>query len=78
MGMVRFLRKSWLTLAIIICAVSLVPVTLGIVNNNDKTYLTVGIGIFMAGILFALVCILLVGASTFGKKSAAPKARQRQ
>ncbi len=75
----RFLRKSWLTLAIIICAAALVPVTLGIINNNDKTYLEVGIGIFMVGILFALVCILLVGVASFNKKGAGtPKARERQ
>ncbi len=73
--MVRFLRKSWLTLAIIICALALVPVTLGVVNN-DKNYQILGIGIFMVGILFALVCILLVGASSFGKKGA-PKAGQK-
>ncbi|HEY7349586.1 MAG TPA: hypothetical protein VH599_14825 [Ktedonobacterales bacterium] len=75
--MVRFLRKTWVTLAIIICAIALVPVALGIINDNDKTYLAVGIGIFLAGCLFALVCILLVGAAAFNKKSA-PKARQRQ
>jgi ethanolamine transporter EutH len=75
--MVRFLRKSWLTLAILICAVALVPVAMGIINNNDKTLLEVGIGIFMAGIIFALVCILLVGAASFNKKGA-PKARQKQ
>ena len=75
--MVRFLRKSWLTLAIIICALALVPVMLGIINNNDKTYLLVGIGIFMVGILFALVCILLVGATSFSKKDTS-KARQKQ
>ncbi len=73
--MVRFLRKSWLTLAIIICALSLVPVTLGIVNN-DKTYQLVGIGIFLVGMLFALICVLLVGATSFNKKSAS-KASQK-
>jgi hypothetical protein len=72
----QFLRKSWLTLAIIICAAALVPVTLGILNDNDPTYWKIGIGIFMAGILFALICILLVGASSFGKKGS-PKAGQK-
>jgi uncharacterized membrane protein YhaH (DUF805 family) len=76
MGMVRFLRKSWLTLAIIICAVALVPVALGIINN-DKTFQLVGIGIFLVGILFALICILLVGAGSFNKKGA-PKAERKQ
>ncbi len=75
--MVRFLRKSWLTLAIIICAAALIPVVLGIINNNDKTYLEIGIGVFMAGILFALVCILVIGASSFSKKGA-PRAQKRQ
>jgi len=75
--MVRFLRKSWLTLAIIICAAALIPVTLGIINNNDKTYLGIGIVVFMAGIVFALVCILLVGAASFNKKGT-PKAQKRQ
>ena len=74
--MVRFLRKSWLILAIIICAAALVPVTLGIINN-DKTYQVVGIGIFMVGMLFALLCILLIGAASFGKKDTS-KARQQQ
>jgi uncharacterized membrane protein YhaH (DUF805 family) len=73
--MVRFLRKSWLTVAIIICALSLVPVTLGIINN-DKTYQLIGIGIFLVGMLFALVCVLLVGASSFNKKDAS-KASQK-
>ncbi len=75
--MVRFLRKIWLMLAIIICAVALVPVTIGIINNNDKTYLEVGIGIFMAGILFALFCILLIGVASFSKKGT-PKTKERQ
>ena len=75
--MVRFLRKSWLTLAIIICAGALVPVTLGLINNNDPTYWKIGIGIFMAGILFALICILLVGASSFSKKGSS-KVGQKQ
>lgn len=74
--MVRLLRKGWLPLAIVICAAALVPVTLGILNN-DKTFQLVGIGIFLVGMLFALVCILLIGATSFGKKGA-PKARQRQ
>jgi Zn-dependent membrane protease YugP len=73
--MVRLLRKSWLPLAIIICAAALVPVTIGILNA-DKTLQLLGIGIFMVGILFALVCILLVGAASFGKKGA-PKARSK-
>jgi hypothetical protein len=67
--MVRFLRKSWLTIAIIICALSLVPVTLGTLYD-DKTYQLVGIGIFLVGIVFALICVLLVGAASFNKKSA--------
>lgn len=74
--MVRFLRKSWLTLAIIICAVALVPATLGILNNNDPTYWKIGIGIFMAGIIFALICILLIGVSSFSKKGA-PKGQKQ-
>ena len=74
--MVRFLRKSWLTMAIIICALSLVPVTLGIINN-DKTYQLVGIGIFLVGMIFALICVLLVGAAAFNKKGAS-KASQKQ
>lgn len=73
--MVRLLRKSWLMLAILICAASLVPVTMGILNS-DKTLQLLGIGIFMVGMLFALVCILLVGAASFGKKGAS-KARQK-
>ena len=72
----QFLRKSWLTLAIIICAGALIPVTLGVVNN-DKNYQLIGIGIFMVGIVFALICILLVGATSFGKKGA-NKAGQKQ
>ena len=72
----NFLRKSWLTLAIIICALSLVPVTLGVINN-DKGYQLLGIGIFMVGILFALVCILLVGATSFGKRGGS-KANQKR
>ena len=76
--MVRFLRKSWLILAIIICAAALVPVTLGLINNNDKGYLSIGIGIFMAGILFALICLLLVGASSYSKKGTRnPNAKSR-
>lgn len=74
--MVRFLRKSWLAVAIVICALALVPVTLGIINN-DKTYQLVGIGIFLVGMLFALICVLLVGASSFNKKGTS-KASQKQ
>ncbi|HLV98420.1 MAG TPA: hypothetical protein VKT82_07045 [Ktedonobacterales bacterium] len=74
--MVRFLRKSWLAIAIIICALALVPVTLGIVNN-DKTYQLMGIGIFLVGMLFALICVLVVGAASFNKKGAS-KADQKQ
>jgi hypothetical protein len=73
--MVRLLRKSWLMLAILICAAALIPVTIGILNT-DKTLQLVGIGIFMVGMIFALVCILLVGAAAFGKKGA-PKARPK-
>lgn len=73
--MVRLLRKSWLMLAILICAAALVPVTMGVLNS-DKTLQLLGIGIFMIGILFALVCILLVGAASFGKKGAS-KARPK-
>ncbi len=72
----RFLQKSWLILAIIICAVALVPVTLGILNN-DKTYQLVGIGIFMVGIVFALICALVVNVASLGKKGA-NKAGQKQ
>lgn len=72
----RFLRKSWLTLASIICAVALVPIILGTLND-DKNYQLIGIGIFMVGIVFALLCILLVGAASFGKKGA-NKASQKQ
>ncbi len=72
----RFLRKSWLTIAIIICALALVPVVLGVINN-DKTYQLVGIGIFLVGMVFALICVLVVGASSFNKKGAS-KAGQKQ
>lgn len=75
--MVRFLRKNWLTLAILICAAALVPTIWGVINGYDKTYLEIGSAIFMAGMIFALLCILFVGAASFTRKKA-PKARERE
>jgi membrane protease YdiL (CAAX protease family) len=72
--MVRFLRKNWLTLAILICAAALVPTVWGVINS-DKTYLEIGSAIFMAGIIFALLCILFVGAASFTRKKT-PKANE--
>ena len=74
--MVRFLRKNWLTLAILICAAALVPILWGKFTNN-QTYLGIGSAIFLAGMIFALLCILLVGAASYTRKKA-PKARQRE
>ncbi len=73
--MVRFLRKNWLTLAILICAAALVPTVWGVINN-DQTYLGIGSIIFMVGIIFALLCILFVGAASFRKKG--PKVEERE
>ena len=71
--MVNFLRKSWLILAIIICAAAFIPVVLGFVNHQpnqpyDQTLLTIGISIFMAGIVFALICVVLVLVNSSSKK----------
>jgi Zn-dependent membrane protease YugP len=66
--MVRILRERWLTLAIIICVAAFVPLVLGFVQNNNKTLVYLGVGIFMAGVLFALVSVVLVTVSSFGKK----------
>ena len=71
--MLRFLRKSWLTLAIIICAAAFIPLVIGFVNHDanhpyDQTLLAIGISIFMGGIVFALVCVVLVLISSMTKK----------
>jgi Na+/melibiose symporter-like transporter len=64
----RFLRERWLTLAILICAAAFVPLILGFVQNNNKGLVYLGVGIFMAGILFALICVILVTVSTMTRK----------
>jgi Zn-dependent membrane protease YugP len=64
----RFLRERWLLLAILICVVAFVPLILGFIQNNDKTLVYLGVGIFMAGVLFALVSVILVNVSSFTKK----------
>lgn len=66
--MVRILRERWLLLAILICAAAFVPLILGFIQNNDKTLVYLGVGIFMAGVLFALVSVILVTVSSLGKK----------
>ncbi len=66
--MVRILRERWLMLAILICAVAFVPLILGFMQNNDKTLVYLGVGIFMAGVLFALISVILVTVSSLGKK----------
>jgi Zn-dependent membrane protease YugP len=67
-GKMRFLRERWLMLAILICVIAFVPLILGFIQNNDRTLVYLGVGIFMAGILFALVSVVLVTVSSFSKK----------
>jgi Zn-dependent membrane protease YugP len=64
----RFLRERWLTLAILICAVGFVPLILGFVQNKDQTLVSLGVGIFMFGVLFALVSVVLVTVGALNKK----------
>lgn len=71
--MLRFLRKSWLILAIIICAAAFVPLVIGFVNHDanqpyDQTLLAISISIFMGGIVFALICVVLVLVNSVSKK----------
>ena len=71
--MLRFLRKSWLTLAIIICAAAFIPLVIGFVNHDanqpyNQSLLLISVYIFMAGIAFALVCVVLVLISSMTKK----------
>ena len=71
--MLGFLRKSWLTLAIIICAAAFIPLIIGFINHDashpyDQTFLAIGISIFMGGIVFALICVVLVLVSSATKK----------
>ncbi len=58
--MMRLLRKSWLLLAILICTAAFVPLVMSFANNYDPALLKVSIYIFMAGIIFALICVILV------------------
>ncbi len=71
--MLNFLRKSWVILAIVICAAALIPVTLGLINHDashpyDQSLLAIGISIFMGGIVFALICVVLVLVNSSSKK----------
>ena len=71
--MLSFLRKSWLILAIIICAAAFVPLVIGFINHDanqpyDQTLLAISISIFMGGIVFALICVVLVLVNSASKK----------
>ncbi len=71
--MIRFIRKSWLTLAILICAVAFIPLVISFIShdpkqNFDSGLLLLSVWIFMAGIIFALICVVLVLVGSAGKK----------
>jgi membrane protein implicated in regulation of membrane protease activity len=72
-AMIGFLRKSWLTLAILICAAAFIPLVMSFIShdpkqNFDAGLLLLGVWIFMAGIVFALICVVLVLVGSANKK----------
>jgi len=78
--MIRILRKSWLTLTILIWAAAFVPIIISFINHPanqtfDSTMLLVGVWIFMIGVVFALICLVLPFISAaMGKGAPKPKA----
>ena len=55
----RFLRDRWPVVAILICVIAFVPLILGISQGNNQALVSLGVIIFMIGVLFALVSAVL-------------------